>query len=67
MDENELKPLDIDVEGYKKRRLVADAFLSQYIENEDDAQAAIDALSELISYGGDLDKIVQMMALDVSL
>lgn len=60
----ELQPLDIDVEGYKRRREVADVFYWQYIKGEKDDTKAIEAIHELIFYGdSNLEKIIQEMEL----
>lgn len=64
--EEELQPLDIDAEGYKRRREVADVFFYQYIKGEKNDQKAIEAIHELIFYGdSNLDKIIQKMALNM--
>lgn len=64
-EEFELVPPDLDVEEYQRRREIAGVFYWQYIKGENDTDAAIDAISELISYGDDADKIIRMMALNI--
>lgn len=63
----ELPPLALDesVATHKKRRAVARAFYYGFIDVAENNSAAIDAIAELIDYGGDLDKIIQMMALNL--
>lgn len=59
----ELEPLAVESpEIREKRHEIADVFFYQYIKGAD-SKDAIEAIQELISYTGDLDKIAQMMAL----
>lgn len=65
-EEQELKPLftEEEIAAYRKRGEIANVFYWQYIKGAKDSEA-ITAIQELLSYGGDLDEIVEKMALNM--
>ena len=69
MDDKQLAPLPLESdETRRKRRQVAESFFYTYIVDgmkNRDADESIDAIAELICYGGDLDEITRMMALNL--